>query len=85
MDLAESVVDAADLFPRIFNCLKDTDINVRKNSAACIREIAKQNPTLAKLIVNPGGAPATVDHITEARANVQLPGSMTSGHIPIYE
>jgi len=85
VDLAESVVDAADLFPRIFNCLKDTDINVRKNSAACIREIAKQNPTLAKLIVNAGGAAAIVDYISEARGNARLPGIMTLGYISSFD
>lgn len=40
VDLAEVVVEA-EIFPRILNCLKDIDVQVRKNAATCIREIAK--------------------------------------------
>ncbi len=33
---------------------QDVDSQVRKNSATCIREIAKHTPQLARLIVNAG-------------------------------
>lgn len=40
VDMAEAVVEQ-EIFPRILNSLKDTDIYVRKNAATCIREIAR--------------------------------------------
>ena len=35
---------------------QDVDSQVRKNSATCIREIAKHTPQLARLIVNAGAS-----------------------------
>lgn len=84
MDLAEVVVEA-EIFPRILNCLKDMDIQVRKNAATCIREIAKQTTELAKLIVHSGGAAATVDYISESKGNARLPGIMTLGYISAFD
>ena len=62
-DPAEIVVDN-DIFPKILYRLKDNDLLVRKYAAICIREIAKQNIDLAKLICNSGGAVAIVDFIS---------------------
>jgi len=84
VDLAEVVVEA-EIFPRIFNCLKDIDVQVRKNAATCIREIAKQTTELAKLIVHSGGAAATVDYISESKGNARLPGIMTLGYISAFD
>ncbi len=53
-----------DIFPKILYRLKDNDNLVRKYAAICIREIAKQNIDLAKLICNSGGAVALVDFIS---------------------
>ncbi len=39
VDLAEVVVEA-EVFPRILNCLKDTDSLVKKNAATCVREVS---------------------------------------------
>ena len=60
-------------------------MQVRKNAATCIREIAKQNPALAKLIVNAGGAAAIVDYISEIKGNPRLPGIMTLGYIGAFD
>ena len=67
------------------NSLKDTDVYVRKNAATCIREIARQTPELAKLIVNAGGAAAIVDYISESKGNSRLPGIMTLGYISAFD
>ncbi len=61
------------------------DIQVRKNAATCIREIAKQTTELAKLIVHSGGAAATVDYISESKGNARLPGIMTLGFISAFD
>jgi len=61
------------------------DIQVRKNAATCIREIAKQTTELAKLIVHSGGAAATVDYISESKGNARLPGIMTLGYISAFD
>jgi len=84
VDLAEVVVEA-EIFPRILNCLKDMDVQVRKNAATCIREIAKHTPELAKLIVHSGGAQSTVDYISESKGNARLPGIMTLGYISAFD
>jgi hypothetical protein len=47
---------------------------VRKNSATCIREIAKHTPELARLIVNSGGVTALVDYVNDTKGNARLPG-----------
>ena len=60
-------------------------MHVKKNAATCIREIAKQNPALAKLIVNAGGAAAIVDYISEVKGNPRLPGIMTLGYIGAFD
>jgi len=83
VDLAEVVVEA-EIFPKILNLLKDTDIYVRKNAATCIREVAKHTPELAQLIVNAGGVGAMVDYVTEARGNARLPGIMTLGYVSAF-
>lgn len=57
------------------------DIQVRKNAATCIREIAKHSLELCKLIVHSGGAAAIVDYISETKGNSRLPGIMTLGYI----
>jgi hypothetical protein len=67
------------------NCLKDIDVQVRKNAATCIREIAKQTTELAKLIVHSGGAATTVDYISESKGNARLPGIMTLGYIAAFD
>lgn len=54
IDLAEDVVEA-EIFPRIFNCLKDEDVEIRRNAAACICNIAKHSVDLAKMITHAGG------------------------------
>jgi len=61
------------------------DVQVRKNAATCIREIAKQTTELAKLIVHSGGAAATVDYISESKGNARLPGIMTLGYISAFD
>ncbi len=43
VELAELVVEA-EVFPTMFNSLKDADEYVRKNSATLMREIAKHTP-----------------------------------------
>jgi hypothetical protein len=48
---------------------------VRKNSATCIREIAKHTPELARLIVNAGGVTAIVDYVNETRGNARSGGA----------
>merc|ERR1711939_625998 len=60
------------------------DVYVRKNSATCIREVAKHTPELAQLIVNAGGVGAMVDYVTEARGNARLPGIMTLGYVSAF-
>lgn len=61
------------------------DVQVRKNAATCIREIAKHTPELAKLIVHSGGAQSTVDYISESKGNARLPGIMTLGYISAFD
>lgn len=79
------VVTEADIFPKIFNCLKDMDVQVRKNAATCIREIAKHTPELAKMIVHAGGATTIIDYISESKGNARLPGIMTLGFIAAFD
>jgi hypothetical protein len=83
VDLAEVVVEA-EIFPKIFQCLKDDDTLVRRNAATCIREIAKHTPELAQLIVNAGGHSAVIEYITSARGASRLPGIMTLGYIAAF-
>ena len=73
-----------DIFPKILYRLKDNDTLVRKYAAICIREIAKQNIDLAKLICNSGGAVAIVDFISEAKGEA-LPGIITLGYISAFD
>ncbi len=70
------MVVEAEIFPRILNCLKDMDVQVRKNAATSIREIAKQTTELAA---------ATVDYISESKGNSRLPGIMTLGYISAFD
>jgi len=79
------VVVEAEIFPRILNCLKDLDSNVRKNAASCIREVVKHTPELAKLVVHSGGAQSIVDYICETKGNARLPGIMTLGYIAAFD
>lgn len=80
VDLAELVVEG-DIFPRVLTCLKDPDVLVCKNAATLIREIAKQTPELAQLIVNAGGTATLVDYVNDAKGNAALPGIMALGYI----
>lgn len=84
MDLAE-VVAEAEVFPRILNCLKDLDNQVRKNAATCIREIAKHTAELSKMIIHYGGAAAIIEYISECKGNARLPGIMTLGYISAFD
>lgn len=40
---------------------------------------------MAKLIVQSGGAAATVDYISESKGNARLPGIMTLGYISAFD
>jgi hypothetical protein len=83
VDLAEVVVEA-EIIPKIFLLLKDSDMLVRRNAATAIREIAKHTPELAQLIVNAGGHGAIIEYITTARGAARLPGVMTLGYIAAF-
>jgi len=61
------------------------DVQVRKNAATCIREIAKHTPELAKMIVHAGGATTIIDYISESKGNARLPGIMTLGFIAAFD
>lgn len=74
---ALQVIVAADVFPRIFTLLKDTDPMVRRNAASVAREVCKHTPELAQLIVATGGVAALVDNISEVTGNERLPGTYT--------
>jgi hypothetical protein len=69
------VIVAADVFPRIFTLLKDTDPMVRRNAASVAREVCKHTPELAQLIVATGGVAALVDNISDVTGNERLPGT----------
>lgn len=68
------VIVAADVFPKIYLLLRDTDAMVRRNSATVIREVCKHTPELAQLIVATGGVAALVDNVKETIGNERLPG-----------
>jgi len=83
VDLAEIVVEA-EVFPKIFTCLKDVDKVVRKNAMTAIREISKHTPELAQLIVNAGGHGAIIDYVNDTKGNARLPGVMALGYIAAF-
>jgi len=83
VDLAEVVVEA-EIFPKIFTCLKDMDSLVRRNAATCIREVVKHTPELAQLVVNAGGHAAVIAHISKAKGASRLPGIMTLGYVAAF-
>jgi len=56
----------------------------KKSAGSCIREIAKQTPELAKLIVNSGGASALTEYIADAPGNSKLPAIMALGYIAAF-
>ncbi|GBG87410.1 hypothetical protein CBR_g45467 [Chara braunii] len=78
------VVVEAEVFPKIFTCLKDADLVVRKNAGTMIREVAKHTPELAQLIVSNGGVGALVDYVAESEGNNRLPGIMALGYISAF-
>ena len=68
------VIVAADVFPKIYLLLRDTDPMVRRNSATVIREVCKHTPELAQLVVATGGVAALVENIRDTVGNERLPG-----------
>ncbi len=72
------MIVAADVFPKVYLLLKDTDPMVRRNSATVVREVCKHTPELAQLIVATGGVAALVENIREVNGNERLPGISTS-------
>ncbi len=89
VDLAETLVknqnSSLSIFPRILHCLKDQDMQVRKNAACCIREIARHTHQLATIIVNCGGTVSIVDYLSSSQGASKLPGIMTLGFIAAYD
>jgi hypothetical protein len=77
------VIVAADVFPKIFTLLKDTDPMVRRNAASVAREVCKHTPELAQLIVATGGVAALVDNISEVTGNERLPGKFTESLLKV--
>ena len=73
-DLRLQVIVAADVFPKIYLLLRDTDPMVRRNSATVVREVCKHTPELAQLIVATGGVAALVENIRDTVGNERLPG-----------
>lgn len=69
------VVVAADVFPKIYLLLRDTDPMVRRNAAMVVREVCKHTPELAQLVVATGGVAALVDNVRETCGNERLPGA----------
>lgn len=83
-ELAVTVTEA-DIFPKVLYCLKDSDPQVRRNAANCIREIAKQSSELANIIVHYGGPGAIVDYLNHTTGVAKLPGIMTLGFIAGFD
>lgn len=73
-DLMLQVIVAADVFPKIYLLLRDTDPMVRRNSATVVREVCKHTPELAQLVVATGGVAALVENIRDTVGNERLPG-----------
>lgn len=84
VELAEVVV-AADVFPKVFLSLKDTDPQVRRNAAIVVREVCKQNPQLAQLVVSNGGAAALVENVSDTYGSERLPGIMALGYVAAFD
>jgi hypothetical protein len=82
-DLAEIVVEA-EIFPKIFLCLKDNDAIVKKNAALCVREIAKHTPELSQLIVNAGGHAALINYLISVSGPARLPAILALGYIGAF-
>lgn len=84
VDLAELVVEGG-IFPGVIMCLKTPqDLYVRKNAATLIREICKQTPELAQLVVNAGSTMAMVDYINNHIGSARLPSIMALGYIAAF-
>ena len=60
-------------------------MQVRKNAAACIREIAKHSNDLASIIVHYGGPGAIVEYLKECSGSARLPGIKTLGFISAFD
>ena len=74
------VIVAADVFPKIYLLLRDTDAMVRRNSATVVREVCKHTPELAQLVVATGGVAALVENIRDTVGNERLPGLLYTHH-----
>ena len=72
------IVVAAGVFPAIFMSLKDSDPQVRRNTAIVVREVCKHTLELAQLVLSDGAAAAAiVENVTDTRGSERLP-SMNS-------
>lgn len=74
------VIVAADIFPKIYLLLRDSDPMVRRNAAIVVREVCKHTIELAQLVVATGGVAALVDNIRETSGNERLPGQIWINH-----
>lgn len=81
--MAEMVVEA-DTLPKVLQCLKYPDEPARKHAATLVREIAKQTPELAQLVVSTGGVGALVEFVSTASGPTRLPGIMALGYIAAF-
>jgi hypothetical protein len=71
----------AEIFPRIFNCLKENDVEIRKNAAFCICQISSHNQELAKMVTHAGGVIYMVEFCnSSAEADIE-PGILGLGNL----
>mgnify|MGYP000008098305 FL=1 len=71
------IVVAAGVFPAIFMSLKDSDPQVRRNTAIVVREVCKHTVELAQLVLSGGGGAAIVENVTDTCGSERLPSMIS--------
>ncbi len=85
-DLAQKVA-GADLFPKIVDrCLKEEGKErLQRQAALCLKEIAGQSISLARMVSDVGGVSCVVDYLNKAPGAAKLHAIMTLGFISGFD
>jgi len=85
VELANQVMAKLNNSSKLLSCLKDNDVQVKKNAAYCICQIVNKSPENAVNIVNAGGPPILVEFITNVKGEARLYGILTLGYMAAYK
>lgn len=84
LDLANLVMNRLGNCKKLLDCLRDSDVTVKKNAAYCICQIVNKSPENATAVVQNGGAPMLVEFITNVKGEPRLYGILTLGFIAAF-